>query len=457
MRGWRGVLAALAGAAAATAQWGPIPAATPPAARYGALLAYDLPNTRVLMFGGNATNEFWALQNGTWTQLSPATLPSARQRAALAVDTLFGNILLYGGDVPNNQFASDETWLWDGTDWTLATTVGSPGGMAKHSLAFDLSRQRTVLFGGRRNNWVPFQLLAETWEFANGTWTQAITTNSPTPRAEAAMCFVPAVNKIVLFGGHDGQDTPLGDTWTFDGTTWTQINLTGPSPSPRAYARMEQVLTRGTGVLVGGRDTLTMAIANDTWEHDGVDWRQVQGTYGGVYPPRAEFAMAHDLIRDRLVLFGGRIANNALQNDLWEFGAQFQRFGNGCAGSAGVPQLAAGAPPQLGQTTTAVLSNLPPTSGVALLAVGLSRQQWPLGSLPALLTNFGMPGCRAYTSSEVFTALLANNGTATWSWAVPAWPGWLGTAFHLQGLALDPSANAAGATVSNAATIVIGN
>ncbi len=453
-RAW--LAAVLATAPAAVAQWGPAPAAAAPQERSGALLAYDLPGTRTLLFGGNWSNEFWAYANGTWTQLTPAVLPGPRSRAALAVDTLLGQIVLYGGDTQQSQFAADETWIWDGTNWSLANLTVTPGGIAKHCMAFDYARQTTVLFGGRRNSWASFQVLAETWQFANGAWSQATPATSPPARAEAAMCYVPAIGKLLLFGGHDGNDVPFDDTWTFDGVDWTQINTTGPRPSPRAYARMEHVLTRGIAVLMGGRHTQTMAIANDTWEHDGVAWRQIQGTYGGVYPARAEFAMAHDLVRDRLVLFGGKIANNALQNDTWEYGAQFQRFGSGCLGSNGVPRLDVGTPPQLGQTTTAVLTNLSTTSGVALMAVGLSRQQWALGSLPALLTSYGMPGCRVYTSSDLFAAIPSSGGAATWSWNVPAWPGFLGEAFHLQGLSLDPGVNAAGAVVSNAATIVLG-
>jgi hypothetical protein len=202
-------------------------------------------------------------------------------------------------------------------------------------------------------------------------------------------------------------------TWIYDGTTWTQINTTGPRPSARAGATLVHNISRGVCVLFGGRDPVTMQICNDTWEHDGVSWVEINNVYGGIYPPRAEVGITHDFVRDRLVAFGGVEANTALRNDTWEYGAQFQRFGTGCAGSAGVPALVGGLPARIGSTTSVDLTNLPPGSPFGFLAVGLSRTQWAYGSLPMLLASSGMPGCRAYTSADHIFTVPASGGTAT--------------------------------------------
>jgi hypothetical protein len=438
------------------AQWGAMPVASPPSGRTRPLLAYDLVGNRTLMFGGSWTNEFWSLQNGVWTQLQPAVVPSVRYRANVAVDAMLGNVVLYGGDDTSSRIASDETWHWDGTNWSLQTTNGSPGGFAMHAMAYDSLRQTTVLFGGRHDNWLTHLLSSATWEYANGTWVQAAPTVSPPPLTDSAMCFHPSLQQILLFGGEDNLGFGTDGTWRYDGLTWTQTNLVGVKPPVRAGAQLVQVLNRGSAVLFGGRDPQTMVILNDTWEYDGVNWIQVNNIYGGVYPPRAEFGMTHDIVRDRIVLFGGVIANNSIQNDTWEYGAQFTRFGSGCAGAAGVPSLTGVALPQLGTTCTVQVDNLHPQASIAMMAVGLSRQQWPLGNLPMLLTGFGMPGCRAYTSTDVLTVIGASGGSATWNWNVPNWSGYLGTPFHLQALSIDPAANTAGLTVSNAATIVVG-
>lgn len=38
----------------------------------------------------------------------------------------------------------------------------------------------------------------------------------------------PVRGKLVLFGGVNDGNTTLGDTWTFDGAAWTQLNIAGP-------------------------------------------------------------------------------------------------------------------------------------------------------------------------------------------------------------------------------------
>lgn len=436
------------------AQWSITQPANQPSGRSDALLAFDLPNNRMLMFGGNWSNEFWALDSGAWTQLQPAVLPPARRWGDIAVDAILGTVLLYGGD-GGTRYALDDTWQWDGTAWTQLAPAQSPGGYGRHAMAFDRARQVTLLFGGRYDSWFNNVQSYETWEFGGGTWSLATPTTSPPARIDGAMSYHPGLGLVMLFGGEDAQGLGLDDTWTYDGADWTQVNTTGTRPAGRAGARLVQVFNRNLCVLFGGRDPGTLQIFNDTWEHDGTSWREVT-TLGSMLPARHGMAMAHDIVRDRIVAFGGKTQNNALRNDTWEYGAHWRTFGNGCAGTAGVPAFTGGALPRLGQTCDATISNVPASSPLAFVAVGLSDQQWAFGALPALLTAFGMPACRAYTSADALTAVVASGGTAQWSWPVPGSPAFVGQQFYLQGIVLDPAANAGGATVTNAATLILG-
>jgi hypothetical protein len=413
----------------------------------------------MLLIGGNFSDEFWSLSNNTWTQLTPAVMPSARRYSNIGVDTFNSQILLYGGQDGSSTTALDDTWQWDGTTWQQLAPSVSPGGLMWHGMTFDVLRNLTVVFGGRRDIFNPNQYLNETWEYSQtlNQWTQATIFLGPPPLLRPAMCFHPTTNVVMLFGGKNAQGTGSDETWTYDGAAWTQINTTGVKPPPRTGGQMAANYNRGVAVLFGGQDPVTLNILNDTWEHDGQQWREVTNVYGGIYPPRADFAMAHDLVQDRLVSFGGKIANQGLRNDTWEYGAQWQPFGLGCPGSAGTPTFLPGTLPRINFTATADIGNVPAGIPFAFMAIGLSRTQWALGNLPALLTPLGMPNCRSYTSADLLVSIPASNGIASWSWTVPGQSMFLGTTFYLQGITFDPGINALGLAVSPAATLVIGN
>jgi hypothetical protein len=68
----------------------------------------------------------------------------------------------------------------------------------------------------------------------NYTWTKLSPPNSPSARNKSSMVYDKISGKIILFGGLDGS-TLLNDTWSFDGTTWTQFPIS-PSNSPPAPA-----------------------------------------------------------------------------------------------------------------------------------------------------------------------------------------------------------------------------
>src|SRR5438045_437701 len=71
----------------------------------------------------------------------------------------------------------------------------------------------------------------------SGSWTQVFPATSPPPRGAGGMAFDAARGNVVLFGGAvrtSGQssNSSYGDTWTWDGTNWTQRSPAA-SPSPR--------------------------------------------------------------------------------------------------------------------------------------------------------------------------------------------------------------------------------
>lgn len=184
-------------------------------------------------------------------------------------------------------------------------------------LAYDGARQRLVLFGGETTGGLTN---GETWEYApaTATWTQRVVTG-PSARRNAVMVFDRANLVTVLFGGDTGSTT-LGDTWIWNGTTWTQLTPTS-APSPRYNAGGAWDPVRQRVVIFGG--TSGTANVNDVWEWNGTTW--AQRTISGTLPSaRSAMGMAYDSARSRLVIFGGY--DTAVRSDTWELGTTWQQI-----------------------------------------------------------------------------------------------------------------------------------
>ncbi len=243
-----------------------------------------------------------------WADRTPP--PGQRTAHAMAYDSARGVTVLFGGD-DDHSFNGD-TWEWDGTTWTQRSTTG-PSPRWLHAMAYDSARGVTVLFGGLESRPYPYDR-GDTWAWDGATWTQRSTTG-PSPREGHAMAYDRARGVTVLFGGRyysSGSGFLLGDTWEWDGTTWMLRSTIGPLP--RAYHAMAYDNARGVIVLFGGWDDGSFH-KGDTWEWNGTTWTQ-RSTTGP--SPRIYHAMAYDSARRVTVLFGGSYGS-ALRGDTWEW------------------------------------------------------------------------------------------------------------------------------------------
>lgn len=81
------------------------------------------------------------------------------------------------------------------------------------------------------------------------------------------MCFDPARNVVVLFGGNNGSD--IFDTWEYSAGTWVQRNASGPTVRRGSLAFHPGL---GSPVLVGG---LSASGAAGAWKWNGSVWEQI--------------------------------------------------------------------------------------------------------------------------------------------------------------------------------------
>jgi hypothetical protein len=205
--------------------------------------------------------------------------------------------VLFGGSFGGGS-ETDQTWTWDGSDWTQARPASSPPARFGAGIAYDSARAEVVLFGGGTRG----AGLGDTWTWNGSTWTQQSPAISPPPRAWPAMTYDRTSSLVILFGGVANDGTPLSDTWAWDGRTWRPVN-----PSHRPPARYGAAFAydtgRATGILFGACCPGTNGGLNDTWAWDGTDWTELHPAASP--PPRAYACMAYDLDSGDLVLFGG--------------------------------------------------------------------------------------------------------------------------------------------------------
>ena len=95
-----------------------------------------------------------------------------------------------------------------------------------HRMVYDSSRKAVVMFGGRTHD---KNYLGDIWSWDGETWTQ-VAAAGPGPRAWFGLAYDTSREVLVLFGGRDASGEPRADTWELRGTQWTLVAEAGPEP-----------------------------------------------------------------------------------------------------------------------------------------------------------------------------------------------------------------------------------
>jgi hypothetical protein len=283
-----------------------------PPARQNHGAAFDSVRNVLVIFGGyNGTaggfkSDTWIWDDESWQQVAVGQIgPSARGNHAMAFDTARGVVVLFGGAFGGSS-ASDETWEWNGTSWTLRSLPASPPARFNHAMAYDSARGVMVVTGGFST-----QRWNDTWEYNGTTWTQRSGTNY-VARSSHAMAFDAARNRMVIFGGFGGSPlSRLADTWELTATGWQLAPATGPSG--RQYTNMDFNPQRNVIVLFGGQTgPLGTDRVNDLWSYNGAAWTLDHP--GTPFPDpvpanqpnrRDQHTVTYDRARNKLLVVGG--------------------------------------------------------------------------------------------------------------------------------------------------------
>ena len=294
-----------------------------PAARINHALVFDQARHQFVMFGGatqstgllNPTDETWESRGAAGWGRVPTTLqPSPRFGHAMAYDAARRRTVLFGG-----QNGLGDTWEWDGVTWLRKEPAVSPPARGFHTMIYDSRRERVILYGGLTP--ARDRSLGDTWAWDGTTWTE-LTGSSPGTRHGHTMTYDPSRDRILVVGGERdfAPAIPVIDAWQFDGTAWT---IAAAPPSKRTAAASAYDAATQTIIVAGGIDT---DFATNTWIWNGTSW-----TIGPAGPDRYDAALAADP-RGTLIMFGG-INGSSFTNDAWSW-----------SGSAWIQEPAATAP-----------------------------------------------------------------------------------------------------------------
>jgi hypothetical protein len=213
------------------AVWQVMPSA-PPARSYASAATLD---GVMYLFGGNDSTgnpsaTLFASRGGEWGPASQSTPAALYPRYGGTLANGPDGLVLFGGfDILGDTFS--DTWLLTDTGWQLlgddvgATVPGDDFGPGFGFAAAATWGTAVVLFGGQDGNG---SASPDTWIWDGSTWTVAPRqSNGPAARSQAAMASLNG--QVVLFGGLDSQAHILGDTWIWNGS-WTP----GPDAGPPA-------------------------------------------------------------------------------------------------------------------------------------------------------------------------------------------------------------------------------
>ncbi|HRZ78924.1 MAG TPA: C-type lectin domain-containing protein, partial [bacterium] len=278
--------------------------------------AYNSSDKKIVMFGGNDgsgdTNVTWEFDGISWHRKTTATTPAVQSGHTMAFAAGSVNrTVLYTKDA--------KTYSYDGTNWTLRGSSALPGNREGARMVYDSYNNKIVLFGGGYYGSGSYYFAEGTYQYdySSNTWTKVCGSGTacstqPPDRNDFAMVFDAKRNVTVLYGGRGF----LGDTWEWNGTSWTERTITDPEgdgnpANSMVSPEMAYHSESGSVLLFGGDlETDTFVI----WKYDGTSYKLISSTRETLrkYHSSAYFADA-----GRMVFHGGLdVADNLAEGTL---------------------------------------------------------------------------------------------------------------------------------------------
>ncbi len=301
-------------------------------------MAYDSTADRTIMFGGDGGpryNDTWVYNynDNKWYNMSPETVGgtlTARYGHAMCYDSDADRTIMFGG-LSGELY--DDTWAYDYSDNTWynmspETVGGTLTGRAFHAMVYDSSAQRTIMFGGNTGDGVN-----ETWtyDYSDNKWYKMNpeTVGGTLNRTYVhSMAYDSSADRTIMFGGvHEDGDTWTNESWTYDynDNKWYKMNpeIVGGTLWSRIGPVMVYDSDADMTIMFGGQKEGNIQL-NDTWMYNFTDNKWFNVSYsvvGGTLYGREMAGMVYDSNSKKTILFAGWSNDfpGAFLNDTWTF------------------------------------------------------------------------------------------------------------------------------------------
>jgi hypothetical protein len=205
--------------------WAQVFPAASPNARAFYSMVFDERRGVCVLYGTQSGSTFaggdqtWEYDGTTWTQAAPTTVPPGLETPAMAYDKGRGVTVMFGGwngTSPGTMY--DRTYEYDGVDWVRRSPATVPTARYDAACVYDDGRGRVVLAGGYAGAAGGMQ---DTWEYDGNDWTQVLAAGGPPKVTGGYAACSPLLQATMYFGGSGPAATggSANETWLYTGAT----------------------------------------------------------------------------------------------------------------------------------------------------------------------------------------------------------------------------------------------
>lgn len=283
---------------------------------------------------------------GRWLKFPWSGPPPRAGHAAATFGTGWRETVVHGGQ---GTGLLQDTWL---TTFNMKwkKVEGGPGKRIGHTMVWETSRKRLLMFGGASRGSSPYLPHGDLWTFdASMAWQKVkgkqadpsrawkeIEGKHPPARLDHVMIVDPIRKRTILSGGitdhalddradcqvksHSRKSCLLMTGWILDGVKWRPMSGPQVSPGRRSAAGAYYLGKRGP-MIFGGITTDGSGkprVLDDLWlgTADGEGWRQIKKSPSAVWPA-ARHGHAMISVGSVVMMYGGQGKNGETLGDLW--------------------------------------------------------------------------------------------------------------------------------------------